>query len=175
VCVCVGVFWRIGSSCTRTRGSLVRIPLAACMYVCVVVCTYEGVSRSFRTGRLEQEVQMIKLSATRCSYIAILWVSLVSFASINPLCCFSTSNIKGKRTFRYNSVRKLLDTSLLCPRPSVMSCVVLCKQSPWDGQNTNSYRIISQKMQKFRINSESEQVRGPPNPWHMNKYINYVL
>jgi len=34
---------------------------------------YEGVSKSFRTGRLEWELQMVQLSATRCSCIAILW------------------------------------------------------------------------------------------------------
>jgi hypothetical protein len=33
---------------------------------------YEGVSKSFRTGRLESELQMLQLSATRCSFIAIL-------------------------------------------------------------------------------------------------------
>jgi hypothetical protein len=33
---------------------------------------YEGVSKSFRTGRLKQELQMVQLSATRCSCIAIL-------------------------------------------------------------------------------------------------------
>jgi hypothetical protein len=32
---------------------------------------YDGVSKSFRTGRLERELQMVQLSATRCS-IAIL-------------------------------------------------------------------------------------------------------
>jgi hypothetical protein len=32
----------------------------------------EGVSKSSRTGRLEGELQMIQLSATRCSCIAIL-------------------------------------------------------------------------------------------------------
>jgi hypothetical protein len=31
---------------------------------------------------LEQELQMVQLSATRCSCIAILWVSLVGFAAI---------------------------------------------------------------------------------------------
>jgi hypothetical protein len=35
-------------------------------------CTYEGVSKSFRTGLLERELQMVQLSATRCSFIAIL-------------------------------------------------------------------------------------------------------
>jgi hypothetical protein len=43
---------------------------------------YESVPKSFRTGRLERELQMVQLCATRCSCIAILWVSLVSFAVI---------------------------------------------------------------------------------------------
>jgi hypothetical protein len=43
---------------------------------------YEGVSKSFRTGLLEWEPQMVQLSATRCSCIVILWVSLVSFGAI---------------------------------------------------------------------------------------------
>jgi hypothetical protein len=33
---------------------------------------YEGVSRSIQTGRLERELQMVQLSATMCSCIAIL-------------------------------------------------------------------------------------------------------
>jgi hypothetical protein len=44
--------------------------------------TYEGASKSFRTGRLEQGLQMVQLSASRCSCIAILRVSLVSFIAI---------------------------------------------------------------------------------------------
>jgi hypothetical protein len=34
--------------------------------------SYEGVSKSFRTGRLERELKMVQLSATRCNCIAIL-------------------------------------------------------------------------------------------------------
>jgi hypothetical protein len=49
---------------------------------------YEGVSRSSGTGPLEQELQMVQLSATRFSCIAILWVSLVNFAAIT-LCVAS--------------------------------------------------------------------------------------
>jgi len=49
---------------------------------CYDFSAYEGVSRSFRTGCLERKLQMVYLSATKCSYIAILWVSLVSFAAI---------------------------------------------------------------------------------------------
>jgi hypothetical protein len=51
---------------------------------------YKCVSRSFRTGRLERELQVVQLSATRCSCIAILWVNLVSFATIT-VCWFSVS------------------------------------------------------------------------------------
>jgi len=48
----------------------------------------EGVFKSFRTGRLE-------FSATRCSCIAILRVSVVTFAAITfCVCCC-------KRIFRY--------------------------------------------------------------------------
>jgi hypothetical protein len=43
---------------------------------------YEGVSKSFRTGRLERELQMVQLSATRCSCFAIFWVSLVIFVAM---------------------------------------------------------------------------------------------
>jgi hypothetical protein len=70
---------------------------------------YECVSKSFRTGCLERELQMVQLSATRCSCIAILWVSLVSFAAIT-LC------VASQRVFIVvvvylviDSVRKLLD------------------------------------------------------------------
>jgi hypothetical protein len=49
---------------------------------------YEGVSKSFRTGRLERELQVLQLLATMCSCIAILWVSPVSFAAVT-LCVAS--------------------------------------------------------------------------------------
>jgi hypothetical protein len=73
-----------------------------------VVGSNEGVSKSFRTGRLERELQMVQLSATGCSCIATLWVSLVSFAAI-------TLSVASQRVFIVvyfviDSVRKLLDT-----------------------------------------------------------------
>jgi hypothetical protein len=37
-----------------------------------VLSTYEDVSQSSRTGRLERELKMVQLSATKCSCIAIL-------------------------------------------------------------------------------------------------------
>jgi hypothetical protein len=70
---------------------------------------YESVSKSFRTGRLERELQMVQLSSTKCSCIAILWVSLVSIAAI-------TLSVASQRVFIdvvyfvIDSVRKLLDT-----------------------------------------------------------------
>jgi hypothetical protein len=44
--------------------------------------------KNVRTGRLERELQIVQFSATRCSYIAILSVSLVNFAAIT-LCVAS--------------------------------------------------------------------------------------
>jgi hypothetical protein len=44
--------------------------------------------QKFPDGRMERELQMVQLSATRCSYIATLWASLVSFAPIS-LCVAS--------------------------------------------------------------------------------------
>jgi hypothetical protein len=67
------------------------------------------VSKSFRTGRLERELQMVHLSTTRCSCIAILWVSLVSFAVIT-FCVASQRVFIVVVYFVIESVRKLLDT-----------------------------------------------------------------
>jgi hypothetical protein len=69
---------------------------------------YEGVSKSFRTGRLERELQMVQLSDTSCSCIAILWVSLVSFAAITL--CVASQRVFVVVYFVIDSVRKLLDT-----------------------------------------------------------------
>jgi hypothetical protein len=89
-----------------------RIPFGKWTYVrdfMRSVVLYEGVSKSFRTGRLERELQMLQLSATRCSCIAILWVSLVSFAAI-ILCVDSQRVFIVVVYFVIDWVRKLLDT-----------------------------------------------------------------
>jgi hypothetical protein len=65
-------------------------------------------AKSFRTGRLERELQTVQLFVTRCSCIAILWVSLVSFAAIT-LCVASYRVVVVY--FVIDSVRKLLDTA----------------------------------------------------------------
>jgi hypothetical protein len=72
--------------------------------------SHEGVSKSFRTGRLEREMQIVQLSAIRCSCIAILRVSLVSFAAI--ILCIASQRVFTVVSvyFVIDSVRKLLDT-----------------------------------------------------------------
>jgi hypothetical protein len=72
--------------------------------------SYEGVSKSFRTGRLERELQIVQLSATRCSCIAILWVSLVSFTAITLCIASQWVFIVVSIYFVIDSVLKLLDT-----------------------------------------------------------------
>jgi hypothetical protein len=71
--------------------------------------TYEGVSKSFRTGLLEWELQMVQVSATRCSCIAILWVSLMSFAAITLCVVSQRVFIVVSVYFVIISARKLLD------------------------------------------------------------------
>jgi hypothetical protein len=76
------------------------------MNILSAVSTYDGVSKSFRTGRLERELQMVQFSATSCSCIAILWVILGSFATIN-LCVASQRVFIAVVYFVIDSVRKL--------------------------------------------------------------------
>jgi hypothetical protein len=73
--------------------------------------TYEDVSKSFRTGRLERELQMVELSATSCSRIAIVWISLMSFAAITLYVASQWVFIVVSVYFIIDPVRKLLDTS----------------------------------------------------------------
>jgi len=72
--------------------------------------TYEDVSKSFRTGRLERELQMLHLSATRCSYSAVLWGILVSFDAITLSVASQRVFIVVGVNFVIDSVRKRLDT-----------------------------------------------------------------
>jgi hypothetical protein len=68
------------------------------------------VSKSFRTGLLERELQVVQLSATRCSCIAILRVSLVSFAAITLCVASHRVFVVVRIYFVIDSVRKLLVT-----------------------------------------------------------------
>jgi hypothetical protein len=73
---------------------------------------YEGVSKSFRTGRLERELEMVQISATRYSCIAILWVSPVNFVVMTLFIASEWVFIVVSVYFVVDSVRKLLDTPL---------------------------------------------------------------
>jgi hypothetical protein len=82
--------------------------------------SYKGISKSFQTGCMEWELQILQLSATKCSCIAVLWISLVSFVAIT-LCVASqwAFIIIIIVYFVIDSVWKLLDT------PSYHWCIVI--------------------------------------------------
>jgi hypothetical protein len=73
---------------------------------------YEVVSKSFRTGLPERELQIVQLPATRCSCIAIFVSQSSEFCRHNPLCCFSVFIVVSVY-FVVDSVWKLLDYLLL--------------------------------------------------------------
>jgi hypothetical protein len=75
------------------------------------------------TKSLELELQMVPLSATRYSCIAILWVSLASFATI--ILCVASQRvfIVVSEYFFIDSVRKRLDTTSYCEE-ALSACTV---------------------------------------------------
>jgi hypothetical protein len=88
---------------------------------------YEGVFKSFLTVRLEHELQMVQLSATRCSCIAVLWVILVSFAAITLCVASQRVFIVVSVYIVMDSVRKLLDTSsYVCVCVCMYVCMCVC-------------------------------------------------
>jgi hypothetical protein len=93
-------------------------------FVIDLTLLYESVSKSFRTGRLERGMQMVQLSATRCSCIAILWASVVSFAAITLRvasqleCCCCCCCCCCKRIFRYRFSPETFGYTLVDPNKS---------------------------------------------------------
>jgi hypothetical protein len=73
---------------------------------------YKGVSKSFWAGHMEQELQMVQLSATRCKCTTILWVSPVSFATTTLCVASQQVFIVVSIYFITESVWKLLDKPL---------------------------------------------------------------
>jgi hypothetical protein len=94
---------------------------------------YEGVSKSFRTGRLHWELQVVQLSATRCSCITILWVSLVSFVAVTLCVASQRVFIVLSLYFVIDSVRKHLDTALYIPS-SFYKCLSWSSRSKVKGK-----------------------------------------
>jgi hypothetical protein len=92
-----------------------------------VICArrpiYEGVSKSFWTGRLEREQQMVQLSATR-------WYSWYSvsqssdFCRHNPLCCF-WMHVYYCCLFRYRLSPETVGYTLVCFRKCTRFCTFL--------------------------------------------------
>jgi hypothetical protein len=95
-------------------------------YVSFHVFKYEGVSKSFRNDRLEPELQMVQLSATRCSCIAISRVSLVSFVAITPYVASQRAIPKVSVYFFTDSVRKLLDTTPYVIKSDIFISLYYC-------------------------------------------------
>jgi hypothetical protein len=77
---------------------------------CYFTGLYKSVSKSLWTGCWDWELQMVQLSATRCSCIAIFWVVLMSFATITLCVASQWVFIVVSIYFIINSVWKLLGT-----------------------------------------------------------------
>jgi hypothetical protein len=139
---------------------------------------YEGVTQSYRTGRLERELQMVQLSAIRFSFIAILWVSVESFAVITL--CVASQRVFVVVYFVNDSVRKLFDT------PSYISSFIKIgtllsislylhkilvgwwNEAGWDGQTCSIHR-----REKNSYKFLSENLKGRPrHRWEDNIRLN---
>jgi hypothetical protein len=88
-----------------------------------------GCIQRFRTGLLERELPMVLLSATRCSCIAVVWVSLVSFVAITLCVASQRVSVALSVYFVIDSVRELLVT----PSYTFSSrCIWLCVSSDFN-------------------------------------------
>jgi len=67
-----------------------KLPSARMNYNKIIA---RGRIQNFLTGRLERELQMVQLFAIKCSCIAILWVSLLNFATITL--CVASQRVFG--------------------------------------------------------------------------------
>jgi hypothetical protein len=154
-----------------------------CFCVCVCVCTYartyEGVSKSFRTGRLARELQMVQLSATRCSCIAILWVSIVSFATITLCVASQWVFIVVSVYFIDYSVRKLLDTrSYIMERTSFEEPPLFDDvRSRWNRPTAGPSRHLCHLQQKHTSSLITKGVNKQTNKQHKQTHSTgmYVL
>jgi hypothetical protein len=70
----------------------------------------DGPYKRSRTGRLERELQMVQLPL---GTVVALFCQSSEFCLRNPLCCFSTSNTKDKRIFRYRFIRETFGQPLI--------------------------------------------------------------
>jgi hypothetical protein len=147
----------------RARSSVSIVAELRVTAACSLSATYEGVSKTFRFGRLNRELQMVQLSATRCSCITILWVSLVSFAAI-ALCVTSQRLfIVVSIYFIIDSVRKLLDTHSYV-HGALLGFEVLSESHSWTLTILEGYacRTNSMEQSPWETNSRSASQEMPP-------------
>jgi hypothetical protein len=122
---------------------------------------------------LEQELQMVQLSGTRCSCIAILWASLVSFAAIT-LC------VASQRVFYFviDSVRKLLDIpSYMLPTKQAAVTSYNCTQEvPSSYLNRDTICTLLRLYVAFSPHSirQSAKAAPPPHPGSLPIYNSKV-
>jgi hypothetical protein len=116
-------------------------------------------SKSFRTGCLEREIQMVQLSATRCSCIAALWVSLVSFAGITLCAASQRLSIVVTVYFVIDSVRKLLDTTSYVFERRHQKWWLTFRSSITINRNTKSGALLSAHDKDISGNSDDELLR----------------
>jgi hypothetical protein len=107
----------------------------------VIPGLYEGESKSFRTGRPERKLQMVCLSATRCSCIAICESVWWVFPPITLYVAFQRLFIVVSVYIVINSVRKLLNTSYSLSSNCSTERIVLLDFI---------HRLVSQEQTKLR-------------------------
>jgi hypothetical protein len=134
-----------GDTCIHIK--IINYPMELC----------KGVSKSFRTGRVGRELQMVQLSATRCSCIAILWASLVSFAAITICTASQWVFIVVSVYFVIDSVRKLLGIASYILLINTNTILRLCLKTSDDEyketntQSTPCIKTFAQYLQKCSI------------------------
>jgi hypothetical protein len=129
--------------------------------------SYKGVSKSFWIGRPERELQMVQLSATRWSCIAILWVIIVSFAAITLCVACQRVFIVVRVYFAIESVRSLLHCLFKCFEKAgvgLLSVVTVL----WDGRQGFYAR---QEQGLFLVIGSNAEVK---NTWSYTSTSPYV-
>jgi len=127
------------------------------------------VGPSFQTGCLKQELQMVQLSATRCSCITILWVSLVSFSTIN-LCVASQYQL-SLETFGYTliMVKSTIVSSIKMGR-NILHHMSL-SMGPYESYNDNALSVsksqwITSRYMPGKLTFWSPHVHYKPSSSH---------
>jgi hypothetical protein len=125
---------------------------------------YEGISKSFRTGRQKRELQMVQLSATTSNRIAILWVSLVFFAAITFCVAHQRVFIVVSVYFFVDSVRKLSDTPSYILKRDIFHCLISTPSPSFSPRSSIVYLWFHVEWpgQYLRLASTQSLVLYPP-------------